>query len=191
MAGFIIAAEVAFWVLLAAGLLVRYALKWRRTSAVILLLVPGVDLVLLTVSVFDMRAGATADITHGLAALYLGFSIVYAHRMITWADGHAAHRWGGAPPPKKAPKYGMARARHEWIFALQGALAWALTVGFAYVMRWLVGAPERTQPMIDFAWSCAKIPVILAIIAASYTIWPKKPKNGAAPDTSAPAEVRR
>lgn len=176
MAAFIIGAECAFWVLIALGLLIRYVFKARRVSTIVLLMVPLVDVALLVVSVKHMRDGATADLTHSLAALYLGYSVVFGHSMIRWADQRVAHRFAGGPPPVKPPKYGMARARHEWIWTAKAILAWSISMGIAYLMVWIVGDATRTEALVaQVLWSL-KIPGIAALIALSYTIWPKREK---------------
>ncbi|CAM5444816.1 hypothetical protein SGLAM104S_02192 [Streptomyces glaucescens] len=54
----IIACEVGFWVLLALGLAVRYLLKWRRTSNVLLLCEPVLELVLFVATAVDLKNGA-------------------------------------------------------------------------------------------------------------------------------------
>ncbi|MGH8878580.1 MAG: hypothetical protein ACRD0P_14755, partial [Stackebrandtia sp.] len=102
----IIGCEVGFWALLGGGLAVRYFLKMRRLSSALLISVPLIDVVLLAVSIVDMRAGADAGIRHGLAAIYIGYSIMFGHRTIRWADQHFAHRFAGGPRPWKRPKYG-------------------------------------------------------------------------------------
>ena len=93
----IVAVEIAFWVLLAAGLIARYPLRLPRVGAALLVCVPLVDLVLLGATVIDLRGGATAGVAHGLAAVYLGVSVGYGHRMIRWADVRFAHRFAGGP----------------------------------------------------------------------------------------------
>jgi hypothetical protein len=65
----IVAVEIAFWVLLAAGLTARYVLRLPRVGAALLIAVPLVDLVLLGATVIDLRGGATARVAHGLAAV--------------------------------------------------------------------------------------------------------------------------
>lgn len=97
----IIACEVGFWVLLALGLAARYLLKWRRTSVFLLLCEPVLELVLFTVTAIDLKNGAEPGWEHGLAALYIGYTVAYGHYTIRWLDGHAAHRLGGGPPPVK------------------------------------------------------------------------------------------
>jgi len=101
MVSLIVAGEVGFWVVLAAGLGLRYGLRLRRAGAALLVLLPVVDLVILAATVADLRGGAVADWTHGLAASYVGFSVAYGHYLVRWADGHAAHRRGleAAPLP--------------------------------------------------------------------------------------------
>jgi len=107
----IVAAEIGFWVLLTAGLGTRYLLRRRRLGAILLASVPVVDLVLLVATVIDLRGGATADFTHGLAAAYIGFSVAFGHSVIRWADQRFAHRFAGGPPPWRAPRGGRERAR--------------------------------------------------------------------------------
>lgn len=87
----IVACELGFWVVLAAGLLARYGLRWPRIGAALLLCVPLVDLVLLGATVVDLRGGATATAAHGLAAAYLGFSVAFGHRTIRSLDQRVAH----------------------------------------------------------------------------------------------------
>ena len=54
----IVACEIGFWVVLAAGLVSRYVLRRRRLSTALLAAVPLVDLVLLVVSVLDLRGAS-------------------------------------------------------------------------------------------------------------------------------------
>ncbi|MBC6463814.1 hypothetical protein HKK72_39190, partial [Actinomadura sp. HBU206391] len=58
--GIIAGCEIAFWVVLLAGLAARYLLRMRRLSTVLLICVPLVDVVLLVASVIDLRGGAVA-----------------------------------------------------------------------------------------------------------------------------------
>ena len=97
-----------------------------RVSTVLLICVPLVDLVLLVVSAIDLRRGAPANFTHGLAAAYLGFSVAFGHSMVRWADQRFAHRFAGGPPPWRPPKQGAARVRYEWREWARMLLAWAV-----------------------------------------------------------------
>ena len=112
LTGAIVACEIGFWLLIAAGLLTRYALRKPKAGAVVLALVPVVDLALLVVTVLDLNNGARPSAMHGLAALYLGFSVVFGPSMVRWADVRFAHRFSGGPAPEKPS--GAAKTRHEW-----------------------------------------------------------------------------
>ncbi|MEV5664591.1 hypothetical protein [Streptomyces flaveolus] len=180
----IIACEVGFWVLLALGLAARYLLKWRRTSVVLLLCEPLLELVLFAVTAVDLRNGAEPGWEHGLAALYIGYTVAYGHCTIRWLDGHAAHRLGGGPPPVKPPRHGMPRARHEgrlWLrTVLGGAVACALLQGAV----WYVGDEGDVSSLRAFQWAALRVVGIHGLIAFTYLIWPKKAPAGT-PSTEA------
>lgn len=89
----IVACEVGFWVFIAAGLIARYPLRRPRLGAVLLICAPVVDLILLGASAIDLSRGAPAEVAHGLAAAYIGFSVAFGHGMIRWADERFAHRF--------------------------------------------------------------------------------------------------
>ncbi|MFB7943560.1 hypothetical protein ACFC6L_01450 [Kitasatospora phosalacinea] len=174
MVSLIVAGEVGFWVVLAAGLLARYGLRLRRSGAAVLALLPVVDLVILAATVADLRGGATADWTHGLAAAYVGFSLAYGHRLVRWADGHAAHRLAGGPKPAGMPKYGAARARYEWgVFALT-LLAAAVTVVLVAAVQWLAGDGARTAALDSWYPRMGLVVGVNLLVAASYTLFPKR-----------------
>ncbi|MFE7440460.1 hypothetical protein ACFU7X_08355 [Streptomyces chartreusis] len=172
----IIACEVGFWVLLALGLAVRYLLKWRRRSVVLLLCEPLLELVLFVATAMDLKNGAEPGWEHGLAALYIGYTVAYGHYTIRWLDGHAAHRLAGAPRPPRPPQYGMARARHEgglWLRTLLGAaVACALLQGAV----WYVGDGD-TSSLRSFQWVALRAAGIHGLVALAYLIWPKQPKG--------------
>lgn len=109
----IASAEVAFWVVLAAGLAARYLLRRPRLGAVLLLGVPLIDVLLLIATTIDLRDGATASSAHGLAFAYLGFTVAFGHSVIRWADQRFAHRFAGGPPPQRPPKYGREKVLYE------------------------------------------------------------------------------
>lgn len=148
----IVACEVGFWVVLTAGLLARYGLHWPRTSAVLLVSVPLVDLVLLAATVVDLRGGATASAAHGLAAAHLGFSVAIGHRTIRALDQQAAHRFAGAPAPDRAPRSGAARVRHEWQQWRRALLGWAVACALLAAAIGLVGDPTRTAELTAWLW---------------------------------------
>ncbi|MFD3589896.1 hypothetical protein [Streptomyces sp. NPDC058683] len=175
----IIVCEVAFWVLLAAGLAVRYLLKRRRLSVVLLLGEPVLELVLFVVTAVDLRNGAEPGWEHGLAALYIGFTVAYGHYTIRWLDGHAAHRLAGAPRPPKPPRYGMARARHEGGLWLRTVLMAAVACALLQAAIWYVGDGD-TSSLRTFQWVALRTAGLHGVIALTYVVWPKKRPDGTA-----------
>lgn len=99
----IVGCEIAFWVLVLAGLSVRYLAGWKKGGAALLLMTPVVDLLLIILTIMDLRGGAEAEFMHGLAAVYIGVTIAFGHRMIHWADERFAYRFGEGLSPKRHP----------------------------------------------------------------------------------------
>jgi hypothetical protein len=168
--GLVVACEVGFWVLLAAGLAVRYLLKWRRTSVVLLLCEPLLEVVLFEATAIDLKNGTKPSWEHGLAALYIGFTIAYGHHTIRWLDGHAAHRLTGAPPPPKPPRYGLARAAHEGRLWLRMLLATAVARALLQGAIWYVGSPVSLR---DWQYAALRALGIHGLIGVTYLLWPK------------------
>jgi hypothetical protein len=140
----IAACEVGFWLVLAAGLVVRYALHRPRLGGALLVGVPLVDLALLVLTVVDLRRGSPVEAAHGLAAVYLGFSVVFGHAMVRAVDVRVAHRFRGGPAPNAKPASGTwARAHREWREFGRAALAAGLSVAL------LLGAIAMLGPNAD------------------------------------------
>ncbi|MEV7558878.1 hypothetical protein [Streptomyces sp. NPDC089795] len=174
----IIACEVGFWVLLAAGLALRYLAKMPRLGAAVLLCEPLMELVLLVVTTLDLKNGAAPDWKHGLAALYIGYTVAYGHYTIKWLDGHAAYRLAGGPKPV-GPGYGTARARHEWKLWIRTVLAAAVALTLLQLAIWFVGDAGDVSSLEGWQFSALRVVGIHALVAVAYTIWPSKaPKNG-------------
>ncbi|MEU8521728.1 hypothetical protein [Streptomyces sp. NBC_01216] len=173
----IVVCEVGFWVLLAAGLAARYPLRMPRTGLALLLCEPLLEVLLLVVTAVDLRNGAEPSGKHGLAALYIGYTVGHGHRTVRWLDGHAAHRFGGAPPPEGPPRYGMARARHEGRVWLGSVVAAAVASGLLLLAIGYVGDDGATAPLSDWMSVAWRVTGVHGLIALTYVIWPKrKPK---------------
>lgn len=164
----IVACEVAFWLLIAAGLVARYPLRLPRVGAALLMAVPAVDLVLLAATTIDLRRGGEATVAHGLAAAYLGFSVAFGHRMVRWADVHFAHRFAGGPPPHRPP-------RHEWRDWARGMLGWAVACALLLGGIVFVGDAERTQELWTWIGRLSVLMVVwLVFWPLAYTVFPKR-----------------
>lgn len=174
----IVICEVGFWVLLAAGLATRYLLKMPRTGLALLLCEPLLEVLLLVVTAIDLKNGAEPSWRHGLAALYIGYTVGHGHRTVKWLDGHAAHRLGGGPPPVKPPRYGMARARHEGRVWLGSVTAAAVASGLLLLAAWYVGDDGNTDSLKSWIFVAWRAAGIHGLIALSYAIWPKKAPAG-------------
>ncbi|MFF9033187.1 hypothetical protein [Streptomyces iakyrus] len=187
----IAACEIGFWVLLAAGLSARYLLRMPRLGLGLLLCEPLLEVVLLVATALDLKNGAEPNWTHGLAALYIGYTVGHGHRTVKWLDGHAAHRLGGAPKPAGPPRYGMARARHEgkvWLGTLVGA---AVATVLLQLAIWYVDDPSRVTSLESWRYVAWRAAGIHGLIALSYAIWPRKAPAGESGVPLEKEEVRR
>lgn len=146
----IIGCEIGFWVLLAAGLCTRYLLHQKRLGLVLLACVPLLDAVLLAAAGTDLARGGTAEMVHGLAAFYLGFSVAFGHTLIRWADVRFAHRFAGGPAPVK-PAKGTAAYRHSlWVEYGRVLIAMTIAVAVLLIMIAFLAAPGETGELWDW-----------------------------------------
>ena len=170
----IVACEVGFWVVLLACLAARYLLRFPQLGGVLLVCVPLVDLVLFAASVLDLSRGGEASVAHGLAAVYLGVSVVWGHSMVRWADARFAHRFAGGPPPERSPRFGSEHARYERRRWARHLLAWA--VGCALLLGGIVfvGDPDRSGALREMAEGWTVVLAVDLLWSFSYTVWPRK-----------------
>ncbi|MFJ4968397.1 hypothetical protein [Streptomyces sp. NPDC088755] len=174
----VVACEVAFWVLLAAGLALRYVARRPRLGAAVLLCEPLLEAVLLVVTAIDLKNGAEPDWKHGLAAVYIGFTVGLGRHTIRWVDARVAHRWFGGPPPVRPPKYGTARAVHEWRTAARWILAAVVALGLLQAAIRYVGPSGEISSLQGWQQKMVLVIGINLIIAAGYTLFPKRAPDG-------------
>lgn len=168
----IVACEIAFWLAIGIGLVARYPLRRPRAGLLILASVPLIDLALLVATTAHLRSGATAGVEHGLAAIYIGFSVAYGARMIGWADVRFAHRFANGPAPRRL--HGQAYTRHCWADVLRTSLAAAIAGGLTAGLIWWVGDPPRTLALEqNYQW-LAFIWGLDLLWATSTLIWPRR-----------------
>ncbi|MEE1841953.1 MULTISPECIES: hypothetical protein [unclassified Streptomyces] len=174
----IVLCEVAFWVLLAAGLALRYLAKKPGTGAAVLLCEPLLEVVLLVVTAVDLKNGAQPDWKHGLAAVYIGFTVGLGHSTISWVDARVAHRFAGGPPPVKPPKYGRARAVHEWKVAARWTAAAVTALALLQAAIWYVGGDGDVSSLRSWQQTMLFVLGLNLVIALSYTLFPKREPAG-------------
>ena len=168
----IVTCEVAFWVAILAGLATRYLLRRPRLGAALLVLAPLVDVVLLALVTVDLLGGGTASWHHGLAALYIGLSVAYGHRMIAWADVRFTHWFAHGPAPERLT--GRRYTARCWGDVGRTTIAVLVAGGIIGGLVLVVGDPERTA---DLQGTIGLLGVVLGIEllwAISYTVWPRK-----------------
>lgn len=128
---------------------------------------PLIDVVLLVLTALDLRSGAEPDVTHGLAALYLGFSVAFGHDLVRWADVRVAHRMAGGPPPTPPPPSGTpARLRKEWRDYGLALVAAALSAAV------LAGLALATEPGVDDTPLLGVLPKLVLVLAIWFLAWP-------------------
>ena len=164
----IVACEIAFWVFLLAGLVVRYPLRRPRLSRYPLLAAPLADVGLLVLSAVDLTRGATATEAHALAAAYISFTVVFGHSVLRWADARFAYPFAGRPAPVKLPRRGPERARHEWREFGKAVLACAMASALIGLGVLLVGDSERSQALVGFE---AHLGALLVIWLIAGPLW--------------------
>lgn len=170
----IVVCEVLFWAVLVSGLASRYLLRRQRLGGVLLACAPLVDVVLLVATALDLRGGGTATVAHSLAAVYIGVSVGFGHRMVQWADVRFAHRYAGGPAPEPKPRHGAAHAAYERVGWFRHLLAWAVGVGLMGLAVLVVGDADRTTALVDTMRLWSAILVVDGVISFSYTVSPRR-----------------
>lgn len=170
----IIVCEIGFWLFVIAGLIARYIFKQRKIGACLLACTPIIDLILIVVTVVDLKGGETASFFHGLAAVYVGVTIAFGHRMIQWADRQFAYRFSTGSKPVSEKKYGKLHAKEERGGWYRHLAAWGIGSVLLILMIWLVGNPLQTKELRYIINWWLLVLGIDFIISFSYTLWPKK-----------------
>lgn len=178
----IIACEIGFWVVLGLGLAARYLLRLRRTSTVLLLCVPILDVALLSLIAWDLLANdAVADFSHGLGAVYLGFTIAFGHQIITRVDAWFAHRFADGPEPWRPPKTGPAYVRYEWQQWARMLLCAVIATAVLGGITQLVGDADRTAELLGWI---ARVWLVTGIWLLGWPVWATAKHAGSPAETA-------
>ena len=151
MLAVIIGCEIAFWVFVAAGLVLRYPARRPRAGGVVLACAPLTDLALLVVAAISVHLGAVADWSYGLAAVYLGVSVIFGRDLIAAADRKV----------RRAPRTAAVAmtARAAWRLWLRAAAAGAICALLLVCCLLLARDSAQTEP---FRGWFANIGLVLA-----------------------------
>ena len=174
---FIVAAEIAFWVILLAGLAARYGLGRPKLGMALLVATPFVDLALLAATTIDLRRGGEAALPHALAAVYIGVSVAWGRRIV-----------GMGRRPLRAPlrRRPAAPASSAHGPAARGPRAARMASSPRCLGDWDVAArsrrPRRRRPrpnraLLDLAALWTLVLVIDFLISFSYTLSPRRPRR--------------
>jgi hypothetical protein len=166
----IAACEVGFWVLTLGGLAVRYLLRRRTASTVMIALLPVLDLVLIVAVALDLHRGGDVGFAHRLAGIYLGWTVMFAHSTVRWLDVRFAHRFAGGPPPEKPPKKGPAAYEREKALFLKWLGAAAIALAVTYGLAFTVADAEQAAALKA---GVSAIGVITVIWFVSGPLWAK------------------
>lgn len=175
----IIFCEILFWVFVLGGLGIRYLLNHRGLGLALLALTPVVDLVLLAVTVLDLKSGGIPTVAHGLAAIYVGISLAFGRKMIAWADCRFAARFNRDSEKLPHKKFGKAHAAQERKDWLRHLLAFTIGTLLILAMVFLIGEPARSQTLLRLIKTWGIVLLIDFIISFSYTLFPRKEKEDA------------
>ena len=143
----IVGCEVAFWLVLLLGLVVRYLLRQETASRWLLRSLPVIDLVLLAATAWELAAGTPATFAHGLAAAYVGFTVAFGSLAVRWADSHFAHRFAEGPVPTVAPTRGWKAVRFDVELWLRCIGAWIIAFALIEALIAFVGNQAIEQPL--------------------------------------------
>ena len=173
IAWMIVASEIGFWIVIIAGLVVRYVFARGKLGLILLASTPVIDLILLIATSVDMYRGATATTAHALAAVYIGVSIVFGKSMIAWADERFRY-YITKQGPKPLKRIGIDYAKHYMKSWFKHVLSYLIGAGILVGLIYWIHDPSRTEVLDGVLKVWTIVLGIDLVIAISNFIWPKK-----------------
>lgn len=175
---FIVLCEISFWIFILGGLFLRYKWRKKKLSIIVLSCTPLIDLLLLIFTYIDLKNGATATSLHGLAAVYIGVSLIYGHSMIQWADKQFSYRFMKKQKPEKRRLYGKEHASFERHGFYKHAASFLVSSLFILSLIFFIGNNSQTAGLASLLKYWGIILLIDFFISFSYTVWPRgKPRS--------------
>lgn len=173
MIAWIIAAEIAFWIVILIALVCRYRFNKPKLSIFFFTLTPVIDLLLILLTAMDLKAGTPASASHGIAAIYIGVSIAYGKTMITWAD-EKFQQWFLKIQIEKQRLTGLAKGIYEVKMLGLHVLAYIISTSLLYAMIVFIGQHTDTSSLLQVMKIWGIVLIIDAVISLSYVIFPGK-----------------
>ncbi len=168
----IVCCEILFWIVIVAGLIVRYGFRREKLGFRLMAMSPVIDIVLLVLTVFDLSRGSTATLAHGLAAIYIGISLAFGKQMIAWADGV----YRRVILREQVAKERISRARRERNGFYRHILAFLIGGALLGAMILWLGNTEQTESLLRTLQLWGLVLVIDGVISMSYTVFPARSK---------------
>ena len=171
----IVACELGFWVFLFSGLITRYYFKKDMLSRVLLLCVPLLDLILLIATFADLNRGAEVKFAHGLAAVYLGFTVVFGKSVIAWADQKISAKFNSSTDSQTNKLAGWAYAWHEWKVWCKGVVACSVASVILYIAKQTVAHNHQIDSLTDWYYILINLMILWGLFGPIwYSIFHKR-----------------
>lgn len=177
----IVGCEVAFWLVLLASLVARYRLRRPVLSTWLLRSLPAIDLLLLVFTAIDLKRGTVATPAHGLAAVYIGFTLAFGTVIVRWADARFAHRFASGAAPSAAPTRGWALVRFDLQLWLRCIAAWIVALALIEALIAYVRDPAITADLEDWSrhgFGCVVIWFVFGPVWSLLVAW-RAPRGAA------------
>ena len=178
----IVLCEIGLWILLGLGLVLRYPARQKRLGGIVLLMIPLLDVVLVVATAIDLAGGATFDVTHGLAGIYLGFSVAFGPAIVRWADARFAHRFAGGPAPVK-PRIRAEKQSALWKEWYRVVIAAAIASG-AFLLLMLLATDGNAVESLW--WWIGRVWVVVAFWLLFGPVWGARQDSEGARGSSRP-----
>lgn len=148
----------------------------KKLGTFLLICTPFVDVILLVVTVIDLKNGTVATAVHGIAAIYIGVSVAFGYQMVKWADERFNYRFGNGEKPIKI-KYGKEHSRKKREGWFRHLVSWLIGGGILMSIIFFINNHSQTEALLRTMQFWSLILVIDFMISFSYTLFPKKQKG--------------
>ncbi|MCU9614900.1 hypothetical protein OEV98_15250 [Caldibacillus lycopersici] len=172
----IVLCEIAFWIVIILGLVVRYILKKKQLGLIFLALTPLIDVILLITAGIDLYRGEEATVAHAVAAVYIGVSVAFGKSMIEWADQRFQY-YVTKQGEKPRKRYGFEFSKHYFKGWIRHLIAYIIGVGLLIGLIFWIDNTSKTEALSAVAKMWSFVIGIDLLISISYFIWPPRERG--------------